>query len=99
MNVDAERALHDESSLYTALVVFTDFGGCRHMVAALGSIPPRLEHAVAELRTACTELQRAAALFTRAVRRTSVTLLDAAIETAQRALVPLDRASLALRGG
>jgi hypothetical protein len=98
-NVDAEQALHDESTLYTALVVFTDFGGCRHMVAVLGSIPPRLGPAVRRLRAACTELQRAAGLFTLAVRRTSVALLNAAIETAQRALVPLDQAGLALRGG
>jgi len=98
-NVDAEQALQDESSLYTALVVFTDFGGCRHIVAALGAVPPRLEQAVRRLHAVCTELQRAAGLFTRAVRRMSVALLDAAIETAQRALVPLDQARLALRGG
>ena len=32
----AGRTLTDESRLYAALVVYTDFGGCRHMVAALG---------------------------------------------------------------
>ena len=38
---EAGRTLTDESRLYAALVVYTDFGGCRHMVAALGTTPAR----------------------------------------------------------
>ncbi len=96
--IDPRLALRDDSSLYGALVVFTDFGGCRHMVAALGSVPPRFSRVDAELARSCTELQRAGALFTRAVKRSSVELLGAAIDVAQRALPTLDRAELALRG-
>jgi hypothetical protein len=96
--IDPEQALREESGMYGALVVFTDFGGCNHMIGALGSVPHGLARADAQLHVACTQLQRAAALFSSAVRRSSVELMDAAIDTAQRALVPLDRAGLALRG-
>ncbi len=96
VGVDAAQALRDESSLYAALVVFTDFGGCRHMIGALGSVPRPFVHANAQLQTACSVLRRAAALFTRAVSRSSISVMQAAIDTAQRALVPLDRAGLAL---
>jgi hypothetical protein len=95
--VDPRRALHDDASLYPALIVFTDFSGCRHMVAALGSRPRRDAPAERDLDDACVRLQRAAALFTRAVRVESVTTLQKAIDDAQRALVPLNRAELQLR--
>jgi len=95
--LDAAEALRDESSLYVALVAFTDFGGCRHMIGALGSVPRSLAPANAQLQRACSVLRRAAVLFTRAVARSSAGLMETAIETAQRSLVPLDRAGLALR--
>jgi hypothetical protein len=98
VGLDAEQAVRDESSLYTALVVFTDFGGCRHMIGALGSVPRRFVPAHAQLRLACAKLRRAAALFTRAVKQSSAGVMETAIETAQRALLPLDRAGVALRG-
>jgi hypothetical protein len=98
VGIDAEQAVRNESSLYAALVVFTDFGGCRHMIGALGAVPRRFVGADAQLGVACAQLRRAAALFTRAVSRSSVGLMKEAIETAQRALLPLDRAGLALRG-
>src|SRR6476659_1371305 len=60
---EAGRTLTDESRLYTALVVYTDFGGCRHMVAALGKPPARFRAVDAELERACTNLQRSSALF------------------------------------
>jgi hypothetical protein len=36
---DARKALRN--GLYTLLVAYTDFGGCRHMVAAAGVAPDR----------------------------------------------------------
>src|SRR5437879_2538781 len=36
----ARKALRDDSHLYGLLVSYTDFGGCRHMVAAAGAEPP-----------------------------------------------------------
>jgi hypothetical protein len=98
VGLDAEQAVRDESSLYSALVVFTDFGGCSHMIGALGSVPRRLVQADAQLRLACARLRHAAVLFTRAVKLSSVGVMETAIDTAQRALVPLDRAGVALRG-
>ena len=95
--VDPRRALREDASLYTALVVFTDFGGCRHMVGALGSVPARLERARAQLDAACGFLQEASTLFTQAVKVSSVRVMRSALETAQRALAPIDRAELALR--
>ena len=95
--VDPRRALREDASLYTALVVFTDFGGCRHMVGALGTVPARFAAAKAQLDRACDSLQLSSTLFTRAVRDSSVGTMGDALDTAQRALAPLDRAQLALR--
>ena len=95
--VDPRRAIREDASLYTALVVFTDFGGCRHMAGALGVVPSRFERARVQLDAACGILQDAASLFTRAVKGSSVPLMRSALDTAQRALPPLDRAELALR--
>src|SRR5437773_11762329 len=53
-------------SLYTVLVAYTDFGGCRHMVAAAGDAPSRFAEVTRTLAAACSLLQRAAVLFTRA---------------------------------
>jgi hypothetical protein len=60
----AREALH--SGLYTLLVAYTDFGGCRHMVAAAGVAPERFGQVTRTLAAACARLERAAALFTRA---------------------------------
>jgi len=54
------------SGLYTLLVAYTDFGGCRHMVAAAGATPERFAAVTRTLRVACLRLERAAGLFTRA---------------------------------
>lgn len=55
-----------KEGLYTVLVAYTDFGGCRHMVAAAGDAPKRFARATRELARACARLRRGAALFTRA---------------------------------
>ncbi|MFL5954336.1 MAG: hypothetical protein ACJ76I_09545 [Gaiellaceae bacterium] len=93
----ARRALHDDSQLYGLLVSYTDFGGCRHMVAALGAVPERYRAAQSLLERACRDLRTADALFMRAVSREDPTLLVRATSAAVRALSSLDRAQLALR--
>jgi len=60
----ARKALRN--GLYTLLVAYTDFGGCRHMVAAAGATPERFAKVNRTLGTACARLERAAQLFTRA---------------------------------
>ena len=92
----AGSTLADESRLFAALVVYTDFGGCRHMVAALGRAPERLGRVGSELNRSCTDLQRASALFTRAVAGHDARLLAAAARSALRASGPLLRGELAL---
>jgi len=54
------------NGIYTLLVAYTDFGGCRHMVAAAGVAPERFAAVTRTLATACARLERAADLFTRA---------------------------------
>jgi len=93
---EAGRTLIDESSLYAALVVYTDFGGCRHMVASLGRPPARFRRVGLELDRACTSLQRASALFTEAVAGKSARTLAAAARVAHRASGPLLLGELAL---
>jgi hypothetical protein len=93
---EADKTLTDESRLYAALVVYTDFGGCRHMVAALGKAPARFRRVDLELNRACTNLQRSSALFTRAVTADDARVLAAAMRSARRAAAPLLRGELAL---
>jgi hypothetical protein len=92
----ARRGLDDESQLYGLLVAYTDFGGCRHMAAAVGVEPPGQAHVVQLLRRACARLQRADALFTRAVARKEPRLLVGATLQAVAAVPVLDAATLAL---
>jgi hypothetical protein len=95
--LDTARAgLRDESQLYGLLVAYTDFGGCRHMVAAVGDEPPRLARAVALLRRACIHLQAADRLFTRAVAGRAPRLLASATRDAIAAVPLLDAAALEL---
>jgi hypothetical protein len=93
---EAGRTLTDESRLYAALVVYTDFGGCRHMVAALGRTPPRFRSVGLELDRACADLQRSSALFTKAVTDDDARVLASAARFAGRAAGPLLRGELAL---
>jgi hypothetical protein len=93
----ARAGLHDDSQLYGLLVSYSDFGGCRHMVAAVGVEPARFGPAVELMRRACVHLARADTLFTRAVARTNAALLIRATREAVAAVPPLDAATLALR--
>jgi hypothetical protein len=90
--------LRDESQLYGLLVAYTDFGGCRHMVAAVGVEPPSLARVVRSLQRACLHLQRADLLFTRAVAHRAPRLLARATNEALAAVPSLDAAALELAG-
>ena len=92
----ARAGLSDESQLYGLLVAFTDFGGCRHMVSAVGVEPPQLAHVVLSLRRACVHLRRAEGLFTRAVAHRAPRLLAQATQEALAAVPPLNAAALEL---
>jgi hypothetical protein len=93
----ARAALHDDSQLYGLLVSYTDFGGCVHMVAALGEEPPRFAPVQRQLAAACARLRVADGYFTRAVARNDPRLLVRATGAAMRSLGPLERAQIALR--
>ena len=93
---EARGGLRDESQLYGLLVAYTDFGGCRHMVAALGVAPPSLTRVVGSLRVACLHLQRAERLFTRAVAQHAPRLLVDATQQALAAVPSLSAAALEL---
>jgi hypothetical protein len=93
----ARTALQDDSQLYGLLVSYTDFGGCAHMVAALGAEPPRLAAVQHQLAAACARLRVADRYFTRAIARNDPRLLVRATGAAVRSLAPLERAQIALR--
>jgi len=93
----ARVGLRDDSQLYGLLVSYTDFGGCNHMVAALGVAPSRFASARRLLTLACRDLHAADRDFTRAVARTDPQLLVRATGAATRSLALLDRAQIALR--
>ena len=92
----ARTGLRDESQLYGLLVAYTDFGGCRHMVAAVGVEPPGRARVVRLLYRACVHLQRADGLFTRSVAHRAPALLATATRAAIAAVPALDAAALEL---
>ena len=94
----ARRGLRDDSELYQLLVVYTDFGGCLHMTAAVGAVPPGRERVVRLLHRACGHLLRADTLFTRAVAHGAPGSLVRATQQAVAAVPALDAAALALAG-
>jgi len=91
----AARALANLSDMYGLLVAYSDLGGCRAMVGGTGA-PPRVASA---LGSACTHLQRAAALFARAARRTDPAALAQATRESALAEPQLVRALLAVQRG
>jgi hypothetical protein len=86
------------SGLYTVLVAYTDFGGCRHMVAAAGIAPDRFAEVTRTLRAACALLQRSAVLFTRAATKNDPGTLLQAGRVASSASPLLVHAKLELEG-
>jgi len=95
----ARAALHDESQLYGLVVSYSDFGGCREMVAAAGPLPRSAEHVARLLVAGCRHLERSSTLFTRAVKQNSGAALLAAGRESGRALPALVRAGAALEAG
>jgi hypothetical protein len=82
----ARRALGDDSDLYAMLVAYNDFGGCRQtLVLSVGVPPARLRKVESTLAAACRRFERAAALFTRAVKRSDPAVLLAATRLALHA--------------
>ena len=92
----ARAVLRDESRLYGLLVAYSDFGGCRHMVRAVGNPPPGFRAVALTLARACASLQSAAKLFTRAASKSDPTALLAAARAVGVAAPLLDRAELEL---
>jgi hypothetical protein len=92
----ARQALQHPSNLYTILVAYTDFGGCNHMVSAAGAAAVRFVRVERSLAAACTLLQRAAVLFTRAATRHDARALLTATRTTLRASPLLIRAKTEL---
>jgi hypothetical protein len=93
----ARAALHDDSSLYGLLVSYSDFGGCREMVAAAGVMPSTGAVVGRSVVAGCRHLERASVLFTAAVKANDGASLLAAGREAGRALPPLVDASLELK--
>jgi hypothetical protein len=92
----ARRGLRDDSQMYGLLVAYTDFGGCRHMAAAVGVEPRGRARVVRLIHRACARLERADALFTRAVARKAPRLLVGATRQAVAAVPALDAATVEL---
>ncbi len=92
----ARQALGDQSNVYTILVAYTDFGGCKHMLSAAGTPAEGYARVQRELARACTLFQHAAVLFTRAVTRHDPHALLAASRTTLRAYPLLVRAKAEL---
>jgi hypothetical protein len=93
----ARRALHDDSDLYDLVLAYSDFGGCDHMLANAGVASARFARVVATLGAACSRLQHAATLFSRAASGNDPQALLAASREAGRASPSLVRAALELR--
>ena len=71
----ARHALGDQSILSSLLVAYILFGGCRHEVANVGVPSDRARSVVTALTAACARLERASALFERAVKDESAAVL------------------------
>jgi hypothetical protein len=89
----ARQTLRDISTLYTIVVAYTDFGGCDHMISAVGAPAPRFLPVERTLRAACAVLQHAATVFTRAIVGSDAVLLKRATHLVLRAAPLLSRAA------
>ena len=88
----ARHAVADADAVYVLLVAYGDFGDCNRELAAAG-IPSRRGRAAAALVVeACKPLQRASALFTRAMQLNDPRALLAATRTSATAAPLLVRA-------
>jgi hypothetical protein len=92
----ARRAVNDPDTIYLLLVAYGDFADCNREVAAAGIPGPRARKAASLVITACRPLQRAAALFARAMQRNDPRVLLTATRTSAEAAPLLVRALGAL---
>ena len=93
----ARSALHDESDVYGMLVAYTAFGGCRQTLVNLGAPPASLRSVQSTLAAAGRRLERASALFARAVQRSDARALLEATRTTLKVAPLLSRARIELR--
>jgi hypothetical protein len=95
----ARRALADDSDLYAMLVAYDDLGGCkRTLLLNVGAPPVAFRDVESTLATACRRFQRAAALFSRAVKSSDPAVLLAATRLALGASPLLYDAKARLQG-
>lgn len=97
----ARRALRDDSAVYTMLVAYELFGDCGSALANAGTPSGRATRADDALIAACARLERASALFQRAMTRRDAGALLEASRTVLRAVpdLSLARADLDALGG
>jgi hypothetical protein len=82
----------DQNAVYILLVAYGDFGDCNHELAAAGTPSEHGRVLAALILAACRPLERAAALFTRAMQRNDATALLAATRASATAAPILVRA-------
>ena len=92
----ARRTVRDENAVYLLLVAYGDFGDCNRELAAAGTPSAHERAAAAVVISACRPLERASALFTRAMQRNDPKALLAATRIAATAAPTLVRALAAL---
>jgi hypothetical protein len=92
----ARRAVLNSSDLYAMVLAYTDFGGCGKVVKSFGQPGPAARPAIAAIGSACTQLERAAAIFRRAMKSNSPQVLVAATRASLAAEPLLLRAKAAL---
>jgi hypothetical protein len=88
----ARHAVADDDAVYVLLVAYGDFGDCNRELAAAGTPSAAGRAAAALILSACRPLERASALFTRAMHRNDARALLAATSTSATAAPILVRA-------
>jgi hypothetical protein len=88
----ARHALHDDSDLYAMVVAYSVFGGCEEALLNIGAPSGRVRGVERTLSDACGRFERAASLFTRAMKGSNAGALLAATRLALHASPILYRA-------
>jgi hypothetical protein len=93
---DARRVLGRPSDLYSLLMAYGDFGGCRTMLRNAGEAGSRFGRVETTLESACRYLERGSRLFQTAATRSDAAALLAAARTSLLATPLLIRAKAEL---
>jgi hypothetical protein len=93
---DAQRVLRRPSDLYSMLMAYGDFGGCRTMLRNVGHAGTRFGRVQTTLASACRYLERGSRLFQTAATRSDAAALLAAARTSLLASPLLIRAQAEL---